>query len=171
MANNYLQFSEELVGLSEDDAKWATDYLAFFSKVQSDCDEQGIEIEEHPMADEFMRRRDLYDLDEDAEGLDFQYEFQYEFEDEEGEGLKALWFIGDEYGNVDHVCLFVQEFLRARRPDGCFHISWAVTCSRPRIGEFGGGAAFVTAEKIEWMNSYDWIDKKCKEFLDGKDAS
>ena len=167
MANNYLQFSEELVGLSEDDAKWAADYLAFFEEVQGDCDEQDIEIEEHPMADEFMRRRDIYDLDEDAEGLDFHFQFV-----EIGEqGLMALWFHGDEYGNVEHICLFVQEFLRARRPDGCFHISWSVTCSKPRIGEFGGGAAFVTAEKIEWMNSYDWIDKKRKEFRDEKNAS
>lgn len=35
-------------------------------------------------------------------------------------------------------------------------IEWAETCSKPRPGEFGGGAAVVTASETRWMTTGEW---------------
>jgi hypothetical protein len=35
-----------------------------------------------------------------------------------------------------------------------------MTCSKPRAGEFGGGAVFVTADAICWQNTYDFIGQE-----------
>jgi len=32
------------------------------------------------------------------------------------------------------------------------------------VGEFGGGAVFVTANKIKWQNAYDFIEQQRTAF-------
>ena len=74
----------------------------------------------------------------------------------------------DESGNADHVALFMQEYLKRFNPEGAFSITYSATCSKPRLGEFGGGAAFVTAEKIEWIDSHDWVQKMSAKFKENQ---
>lgn len=71
-----------------------------------------------------------------------------------------VWFSSDEWGNPDEVALTVQRFLKAHRPNSYFSLTWAETCSKPRIGEFGGGAVFVTANEISWLSTYQWVKKQ-----------
>jgi len=59
---------------------------------------------------------------------------------------KSVWLYAEEYGDPDQVGSFVQEFLKTFRPDQEFTITWAYTCSKPRVGGFGGGAAIITAD-------------------------
>lgn len=161
MANNYLQFSESIDNLDAGDVEWMREHLGFFAKYQLQCEEEDLDTEGHPEFAEFKQRCEMYGLDWDAEDLDFQWEIE-----EQTGGLYSLWVYAEESGNVDQVATFVQQFFKERRHGGdeCFHLSFSMSCSKPRIGEFGGGAAFVTAKKIDWMNTYDWIDKKRKEF-------
>lgn len=35
---------------------------------------------------------------------------------------------------------------------------WSDSCSKPRIGEFGGGAMWITREGIESMTTNQWLD-------------
>jgi len=39
-------------------------------------------------------------------------------------------------------------------------VTWADSCSKMRIDEFGGGAMFITAEKVEYFSTYDFIQQK-----------
>ena len=52
-------------------------------------------------------------------------------------------------------------------------MEWAETCSKPRIGEFGGGAFVVSKEGSHYMNTGTWACKKIREVQgnrdDGKD--
>jgi len=71
---------------------------------------------------------------------------------------RIVWFYTDDgCGNVEAVALVVQEFLCKFRPDDCFSMEWASWCSKPRIGEFGGGAMFVTSHKIKFYNTSQWV--------------
>lgn len=78
------------------------------------------------------------------------------------EPAKTVWF-HSENGNPDAVGNIVQRFLKAFRPAEFFSLTWAEYCSRPRIGEFNGGAIFVTANEIKFQTCEQWIhDTKAK---------
>ena len=82
--------------------------------------------------------------------------FDYAF-DEDTESGAHLWVYSEEGGDVDQVIRLVQAFLRKFRPAETWAITWSSTCSKPRVGEFGGGWAVVTAQGANtgdtWMRS------------------
>jgi len=69
--------------------------------------------------------------------------------DEEDCGVVAtvesdgVWFHADESINPEHVACIAQALLDELKIDEPFTFSWAYTCSKPRIDEFGGGACSV----------------------------
>ncbi len=74
------------------------------------------------------------------------------------------------WGDVSNVAWLVQKFLKKFRPDQCWSLTYSATCSKPRVGEFGGGAVFVTADTIRWQNAYDFIEEQRAAF-GGKEAA
>lgn len=61
----------------------------------------------------------------------------------------VLWFHGQESGDPEAVAEFARDFLERFRPRDSFALEYTLTCSRPGLDGFGGGAVFVTAEGIE----------------------
>ncbi|MGA2258340.1 MAG: hypothetical protein ABSG53_27055, partial [Thermoguttaceae bacterium] len=51
----------------------------------------------------------------------------------------------------------VHKFLKRFRPDQCWSLTYANTCSKFRVGEFSGGAVFVTANEIKCQNADDFV--------------
>lgn len=137
MANSYTLFSESIDNLTEEESKWWNKILDGIGEVDFEFLDPLVEWE----------------------CIDFQYRF-------EGEG-SSLWIFSDECGVVDQVICLVREFLSLHRPGEVFTLSWADTCSSPRLGEFGGGAVIVTAEGADWVNTWAWLAEKKKE-RDGK---
>jgi len=76
----------------------------------------------------------------------------------------SIWFHGEESLDVDAAALVIQRFLRDCRPDGCVGLTYAVTCSKPRLDEFDGGGIFITSSKIKTMNGYSWIQEQINKF-------
>ena len=74
------------------------------------------------------------------------------FDDDEDETDGAL-FSYDENCNPEHVAKFAQALLDELEIDEPFVFSWSYTCSRPRIGEFGGGACVVARGRDPF-----WVD-------------
>lgn len=144
MANNYLEFSEILDDLTPEE-------LAWWKKEQV----RGREIFDNE--DGKYDDVDIYDM-ADPPSNDWEFEGD------------AVWFHTDESGDVDATADVISRFLKACRPDGCFSIAYSETCSKPRIGEFGGGACFITAENTEWINCQSWAADKEKEWSK-KDSS
>ena len=74
------------------------------------------------------------------------------------------YYCGDYCSPETSVDYLMQKFLAKWRPDDYLTINWACTCSKPRVGEFGGGATFVTATEIEYINSGTWLYEKMLAF-------
>lgn len=84
------------------------------------------------------------------------------------DGTHSLWLYSEEYSDPAQVAGFVQAFLKKFRPTGYFELQWAETCSKPRIGEFGGGAVFVTATDVDYWSAGPWLAKKRNAFREAK---
>ena len=75
-----------------------------------------------------------------------------------------IWIFNEDGMLPDCLFQFVQQYLRKFRPTEAWAIRWASTCSRPKFDGFTGGAAFVTAEKIDIYIAGDWINEREAEF-------
>jgi len=64
-------------------------------------------------------------------------------------------------GRPDVVVELVATFLRKFRPDGYWTMSWS---TYHEGGYCGGGAAFVTAEKVEFMTTANFIATQTEHF-------
>lgn len=101
------------------------------------------------------------ELKEIQQTEDSEYELCHDAEIDIQERL--IWFHADEFGDIESVAEIVKKFLKAMRPNEYFMLTWACWCSKPRIGEFDGGAIFVTASEIkyhyvsEWFNPKKWL--------------
>jgi hypothetical protein len=153
MANNYLEFSEALVIETKEERDWG--HLSLPSNAEEVPEEEEKTSE---VFQEYLRIAELYEFDDIYSAFDFQWDF------EKMGGKEVLCMYAEEGGNVNNVATFVQQYLLKCHPDNCWALTWAETCSAPRLGEFGGGAVFVTAETIEWMSAYEWVQSMKKEF-------
>ena len=84
------------------------------------------------------------------EGWDFETEA-----DNDGKQF-GLWFHSD-YGGIDSLCAFLQYLLQKFDPTGRVEFEWSHDCSKPRPDAYGGGAAIVTAKKIQTMSTCEWL--------------
>ena len=141
MADNYLEFSETLDTLTPEEAAWLEQQLG-------EDQDTGCPV--------FLLNYE--DRDPDDTDCGFAYSF------EESDGIRHLWLYADESGNADHAAHLVQKFLKQFRPDQCWSLTYATTCSKLRVGEFAGGAVFVTADEIRTQNAYDFIEDCTKAF-------
>lgn len=71
-----------------------------------------------------------------------------------------VYFSDNEGGNLDLVCDFMQEFLIYSNSDSYFSMSWSESCSKHRVGEFGGGAVVVTKEEQKVVSSFLFLNRK-----------
>jgi hypothetical protein len=141
MADNYLEFSETLDSLNPEEEKWLNEQLA-------DDPDAGCPV--------FLVDYDNRDPDDSDYGFCVSFEGQGE--------TRHLWLYADEHGDVGRVAHLIQKFLKRFRPDQCWALGYATTCSKLRVGEFGGGAVFVTADDIHWQNTCDFIEEERAKF-------
>lgn len=158
MANHYLLFSEALDNLNEAERAWCAARLHHLETVLPTFDDVGLNEQEQPCTPE----------DEPYLSSASQLGFQWQL-DQEVDSC-SLWMYAEESGVAEHVALFAQEFLARFRPRGYFTLTWAATCSKPRIGEFSGGAVFVTATDIVWNGVFSWLNERITEFNSSEEA-
>jgi len=173
VADNYLQFSEVLANLTEPEEAWLKEQLQtirVFGAKEYPEDAMPAELADtKPDWSGARFLRDNPDYDPEFNCRDFDYAF-HDDHDTGGWG-RHLWVYTEESGNPDNVSWLVQKFLRKFRADQSWSLTYSTTCSRPRTGEFGGGAIFVTANKIKWQNAYDFIEQQRTAFEAKKKAT
>jgi hypothetical protein len=76
-----------------------------------------------------------------------------------------IWLRSDESGDVDTACAIMQHILKRYYPNDYATLSWSNTCSKPRTDGFGGGALFLTATEVKWMNTAKWACDQEAEYL------
>ena len=132
MANSFLQFSELIELANEEEVAW----------VRRQLDDSAPEAQRE------------WELPEDeSNGFDWQIL-------EESEGQRRLWLYAEESGDPLAVGRFVQAYLKRFQPTGSFALTYACTCEKPRVGEFGGGAIYVTAKSIDSFDAHDWVSER-----------
>lgn len=77
---------------------------------------------------------------------------------EEIEPQKVM--ISSESPNLEALALLLQHFLKEQKTTNSIGFEWADTCDKDRPGAFGGGAVFITAENIEWLNTRQWLAER-----------
>lgn len=104
---------------------------------------------------EAIRRRQADEL-EAAEGCDLGFEMEIDAMS----GPGALWISSDGYGEPEHVIAFVLACAEAFGLTGRWGFSWALTCSKPRIDGFGGGAQVLdlgARTSLAWTDCDHWL--------------
>ena len=165
MANDYLQFSEVLTHLTAEEEAWLQQQLTHIY-VFGDKENTEEEMPENlnPDAADWSGLRLWRNVDD----IDYPDDtgFQYEFDDGDkwDDWGRHLWLYAEEYGEPTAVAHLIQQFLKRFRPDQCWGLTFARTCSRMRVGEFGGGAVFVTADAIRWNDTYGFVEEEERSF-------
>ncbi len=106
-------------------------------------------------AAEAIRRRQADELDV-AEGRDFGFEMEIDT----ARGPGALWISSDGYGEPEHVIAFVLACAETFDLTGRWGFTWALTCSKPRLDGFGGGAQVLdlgARKSLAWMDCDQWL--------------
>ena len=170
MSNNYVEFSEVLTDLTDQERNWLKAQLEVI------CVIDGQEYPAEELPDGYQDKkpewrgcrglRDMPDYDPRfIEEPEFEFQFENEDEDEDAEG-SSLWVYSEDNGNVDQICHLIQKFLNQFRPNDYWSLSFAATCSKPGVGEFSGGGVFVTAETIRWDNAAAFIEREKAAFVE-----
>ena len=71
-----------------------------------------------------------------------------------------LWILDDEHGDVEAVIRFVLRLAEDLDLSGLWGFQYSLTCSRPRIDAFGGGAHVIdlgARKSIGWTSTHEWL--------------
>ena len=101
-------------------------------------------------------RKVLADGLERDEGGDLGFDMKPDHET----GPGALWIHSHENGKPEHVIQFVIKCAEAFSMTGLWGFRWALTCSRPRLDGFGGGAQMIDLarrETVAWVDCEQWV--------------
>ena len=80
----------------------------------------------------------------------------------------AIWIHDDDHGDVEAVISFVLRLAEEIDLAGLWGFQYALTCSRPRLDAFGGGAHVLdlaTGETVDWIDTDGWLSS----VLEGRD--
>jgi len=70
----------------------------------------------------------------------------------------GVWFHNEESFNPEHVEEIARALIEELELDEPFYCSWAFTCSKPRIDEFGGGAfAIKRGYETYWVDAMSHV--------------
>ena len=84
----------------------------------------------------------------------------FELSLQEGDAAHVLWIHDDESGDVEQVIGFVLRVAEAFDLSGMWGFTYALTCSRPRLDAFGGGAHVIdlgARKSIGWTSTQEWL--------------
>ena len=140
MADNFRKFSQVIEGIEPNEKAWIRHVLEVQEDVLAVLKKAGVRPK--PIEPEWWPG------------------FSWKLRDLEGE----LWLYSEDNGCLEHVGEFVRAFLDRFRPKACWSVTWADTCSAPRIGEFSGGGLFVSAKRIQFFTPDEQIHRLQKRF-------
>ena len=84
----------------------------------------------------------------------------FELSLQEGDAAHVLWIHEDVSGDVEQVICFVLRLAEAFDLKGLWGFTYALTCSRPRLDAFGGGAHVIdlgARKSIGSTSTQEWL--------------
>jgi len=152
VADNYLQTSESLDNVTDAEIEWLTRQTDA-EALESAADAGSVVEGEEPLV--------LLEHCKECGGcVSVDWEVHDGCQMPDGTRQEYVWF-HDEAGSmdVDALACLMQAFLKKFRPTEVFALTWASTCSKPRLGEFGGGGFAVSADNIEWFSAHTLVQE------------
>jgi hypothetical protein len=153
MADNFLQFSM-VVPLPTDDAvTWCRESLTALGGYFSAAGARTPHEFPSSLGGVVMQA-----LREEWDHLGFEWSINRP--SEKAEHVAELWLHADDVGTPEHLAAFLRTYLINFNPTGALWFSWAFTCSKMRVNEFGGGAVVVTANRVTFLDVQDWATRR-----------
>ena len=84
----------------------------------------------------------------------------FDLEADPDSGPNALWIHSEAFGEPEHVIAFVLRCAEAFDLQGRWGFAWALTCSKPRLDGFGGGAQLLDLGERRsraWLDCSHWL--------------
>jgi hypothetical protein len=143
MANHLIEFSEQIEDITPDEWAWLTSLPA---AGQYELDDEA-----------FIKALTKHGIDVKAVQKDDSLNVFPDFESHLDAGRKDWWVSthNSDSGTPAHVALVVQAFIKKFRINYVFTLTWSEGCSKPRIGEFGGGWLVVSRLGITYGSTWD----------------
>ena len=69
----------------------------------------------------------------------------------------TVWIASEEGTDLEFLSDVLQDYLQHNDHHGSIAFTWAETCSKLRVDEFGGGAVFITHDTQVWLNTGHWL--------------
>ena len=91
------------------------------------------------------------ELDADGEAIGFRAE---------KDSREAVWLYADESGNPEHVIHYALHCAQAFGLIGWWSFRWGLSCSKPRLDGFGGGAQLLDPGRrvsLAWVDCEAWL--------------
>ncbi len=145
MANYYTNFCIQARYMGSDTVKWIVSTLDLANEI--------ISGDENASPDELRKLAGQELADSILSHDDIGFELIKEGAD--------TYLESGESGNLDNVCLLLQEALR-RKDDPTLFVDFQWSCSSSRLNpeSEGGGAAFITADEIRTFSTNEWINQQ-----------
>lgn len=154
MANNYLQFSYTHSLKTQEECDWVAELTNGLATYSPDI---------KPWV------KDLAKLVGDkADWFDDDNPFGYiKFLKEE----KEIWLVSKDDDNSEPYAagLVLSAFLKQFYPNEIAGFEWASWCSKPRVGEFGGGAVVVTSTEVLLYPTHGVLEDAIEKLKRGED--
>ena len=154
MSNDYSHFAVELP-LTHEQAIMAKATLATYGRWALAQEDDG-EVFEDQMSDpQLALFKELYKNGEF--GCDVGFDLVW---DEEDAGDPPILTDDGGMPNLDLAGEFIRHLIKEYDLEDPVAFHWAATTDRNRPSGWGGGAAIIRADGIEWMNTHSWIDDR-----------
>lgn len=78
-------------------------------------------------------------------------------------GVGRLWIHSEENGDPEQVITFVKRCAETMDLSGTWGFAWALSCSKPRLDGYGGGAQLIDLgqrKSIDWIDCSTWLDER-----------
>ena len=119
-------------------------------------------VEKHPMSPQDAARalalfQELRAADQDADDPEVA---GFDLVRQDAPEGSALWIHDDDHGDVEAVIRFVLRLADELDLIGLWGFQYALTCSRPRLDAFGGGAHVIdlgARKSIGWISTQEWL--------------
>jgi hypothetical protein len=165
VADYYLQFSATLDHLTKPQAEWLASQLEKVYVIDDrELSEDELPPGKSPQDAQWSGCRGYRNWGGYTPECGDDVGFEYQFSEPESDHDRHLWLYSEDHAELERVAHIVQKFLKTFRPNDSWSMTYASTCSKPRIGEFSGGALFVTASRVRFFNAGDFIEHQLARF-------
>ncbi len=147
MANNFLQFALSFPLKTRAEQDWCTKTMNALTDLL-ECNAEDPE-EKQQLAKELGALGHVV-MSEGYDFIDFEW----------SASATEMHIYAEESGTPELVAAFLQQYLEKFHTESSLWFAWAFTCSKMRSGEFGGGAAFVTARSISFLDTHSWAEEQ-----------